>query len=151
MTGTENATRVQAHDIVDVPFRPPLDGPAQRTIVLHLPFPPSVNALYANKPGKGRVRSQRYREWANVAGWALKEQRPGGIKGKVHLHLTFEDKSDRLRDVSNLVKSTEDLLVTYGVIEGDNQKVVRRITLDWSRLITGCRVCITPAPQGNES
>ncbi len=35
------------------------------TTTVNLPYPPVLNNLYANVPGKGRVKSERYRAWAN--------------------------------------------------------------------------------------
>ena len=37
-----------------------------------LPVPPSVNNLYANVPGKGRVKTRAYKRWIEDAGWHMK-------------------------------------------------------------------------------
>ena len=37
-----------------------------------LPAPPGVNTLYANVPGKGRVKTKRYRAWIKEAGWVMR-------------------------------------------------------------------------------
>ncbi len=144
-TRKSTSSMTEQHDIVDVPFRPALDEPIERKIVLNLPFPPSSNSLFANRTGKGRVRSERYREWANAAGWALQAQRPGGLKGPVDLTFAFEERSNRKRDLGNLEKAVTDLLVTHQVIDADDHTVVRRIALAWNPHVQGCRVCITPA------
>lgn len=107
--------------------------------VITLPFPPSVNGLFANKK-RGRVRSERYREWANAAGWELKAQRPKRVKGPVRLSLFVQEKRDRKRDISNLVKAVEDLLVEHRIIDGDDQATVREVRASWCPRTTGCRV-----------
>jgi len=43
-------------------------------VVFSLPAPPSANNLYFNVPGRGRVKSDKYKAWAIEAGWAAREQ-----------------------------------------------------------------------------
>lgn len=48
-----------------------------KVLVLKLPLPPSVNALFANIPGRGRVRTKAYKRWAIAAlnfAWGSKPQ-----------------------------------------------------------------------------
>ena len=52
------------------------DEPACRFTITR---PPSTNALYANVPGKGRVKTKRYREWIELAGWEIKLACPGRL------------------------------------------------------------------------
>jgi crossover junction endodeoxyribonuclease RusA len=111
-------------------------------IVLDLPFPVSVNALYCNKAGKGRVKSQRYREWSNVAGWQLKAQKPGKITGRYALTILLEQKDGRRRDIGNLEKSVSDLLVEHGVVEDD--ALAASIFLAWAD-VNGCQVIVRQA------
>ena len=89
--------------------------------ILLLPFPPSVNALFANArgKGKGRFKTKRYQEWLQEAGWALKQQRPQGIKGEYELSLTAARPDKRKRDLDNLFKAISDLLEAHGVVEND--------------------------------
>jgi len=49
--------------------------------------------------------------------------------------------------VGNLEKAATDLLVEHGIIEADDNSVVREIRLKWSD-IEGMRVTITPAEDG---
>ena len=111
--------------------------------VFDLPFPPSVNGLYRNARGRGRVKTDRYAAWINSAGWALKAHRNRSpVKGRVVLHIMYERKDRRKRDLSNLVKAVEDLLVAHKIIEDDS--LVEQLSLAWSDHITGCRVCLSP-------
>lgn len=60
------------------------------------------------------------------------------------LEYTFEEKPGN-RDLGNLEKATTDILVEHQVIEADSKRIVRKITLNWSKDIVGARVCISPA------
>lgn len=111
-------------------------------ITLALPKPPSVNALFANASGRGRIKTKEYRAWIEAAGWELLSQKPVKITGPVALDYVFEDSGRG--DLANYEKATTDLLVTHGIIEDDKRSVVRRIQLRWSTEIKGCRVYISP-------
>ena len=112
--------------------------------VLNLPFPPSVNNLFIN--GKsGRFRSQKYDSWIQEAGNEILRQRPSKVSGPVVLSFEFQDGRDaRKRDISNLIKAPEDLLVKHGIIEADDQSIVRKINVSWSLEVEGVRVTIEP-------
>ena len=113
-------------------------------ILVDLPFPPGVNNLYANVPGRGRVKSKRYREWSNAAGWQLKGQKLGKIKGPIVVFIRFERKDNRRRDIDGLAKAALDLCVTHKIIEDDS--LVQELNLKWSDDTRGCRLSIWPAP-----
>jgi crossover junction endodeoxyribonuclease RusA len=121
-----------------------MTAPINQTII-DLPFPPSTNGLFANVAGKGRIRSDRYRQWANAAGWELKSQKPKKVSGPVSIAIYVEEKRDRKRDIDNLAKGPLDLLVSHRIIDGDDIKTIRRVSLEWSKSVSGCRVAIAPA------
>lgn len=110
--------------------------------VINLPFPPSVNNLFIN--GKnGRFRSQRYDSWIMEAGNEILRQRPAKVAGPVILIFEFQEGRDkRKRDISNLIKAPEDLLVKYGIIEADDGSIVREIKVKWNADIEGARVTV---------
>jgi len=110
---------------------------------LRLPLPPSVNALYANVPKRGRVRSARYRTWLNAAGWALAEQRPRKVSGDYVLWLWCERPDGRRRDIGNLEKPISDLLVAHGVVGDDSECVA--IHLYWQGTGRECTVKVEAA------
>ena len=115
-----------------------------RAVIINTPFPPSTNNLFINV-AKGRIPSARYADWKQDAGWALKAQRPKSIKGPVVLRYQFQEGQDRRkRDIGNLEKASTDLLVEHGVIEADDNTIVRGISMFWSKHITGARVEIIP-------
>lgn len=110
--------------------------------VITLPFPPSTNNLFINT-SRGRIRSSKYDEWAAEAGWELKRQRPANVTGPVSLAFEFQSNRDkRKRDITNLLKAPEDLLVKYGVIEADDNTIVREISACWSDAVEGVRITI---------
>lgn len=110
-------------------------------IVVTLPVPPSVNALFFNAK-KGRVRTSIYNDWRNEAGWMLKQQKAKAITGPVSIAYQVEDKGRF--DLGNIEKAITDLLVTHGMIEGDDRAVVRKISMEWVSGISGCRVTVKP-------
>jgi crossover junction endodeoxyribonuclease RusA len=113
-------------------------------IVLTLPFPPSTNNLFINT-SRGRIRSSKYDEWATEAGWELKRQRPPKVAGPVFLTFYFQDNRDkRKRDITNLLKAPEDLLVKHGVIEADDNTIVREVRASWSECVKGVEITIIP-------
>lgn len=117
-------------------------------IVVNLPFPPSTNNLFINT-SRGRIRSSKYDEWATEAGWELARQRPAKTIGPVSIHFDFQSGRDkRKRDITNLLKAPEDLLVKFKVIEADDNTIVQSISANWSAEVKGVRVTITPL-QGN--
>lgn len=116
----------------------------QQETVVTLPFPVSVNAMFSNGRS-GRFKSPRYEAWLQEAGYALMVQRPRKVKGPVRLMYEMQDGSDgRRRDIGNLEKGPTDLLVSHGVIEGDDNRIVREINLRWNRSISGIRITIIP-------
>lgn len=112
-------------------------------ITLKLPMPPPANNLFANKAGRGRVKSERYRTWLNAAGWELKEQKPAKVEGEYCIWLYVERPDNRKRDLSNLIKPIEDLLVSHGVVEDDSK--CAEVHLYWSGSGRGCTVKVEPA------
>lgn len=109
-------------------------------ISLELPMPVSTNRLWRSV-GRRVIKSEAYRIWIEDAGWRLRQQRPGSIKGPVELSLTI---GKTRSDLSNGLKSVEDLLVTHGIIEGDGPAIVRKINLALDESVKGCRVTVKP-------
>lgn len=116
-------------------------------IRLYLDAPPSLNHLFPTTKGGGRVRSTAYRDWCNAQRMTVIAQRPTPIAGPVALTITLSDKLVRA-DPDNNLKAPIDLLVDYGLIEGDSKKLVRRITVEWGDPVwqghqMGCLVEVT--------
>lgn len=119
-----------------------------------LPSPPSTNELFFNRrPGvsgkngrklPGRGITKTYAAWKDKAGWDVLRQRTTRFKGPVTVDFLFQDEGRT--DPDNRLKACLDLLVWLHVIEDDNPKIIRRITIGWSAEIKGCRVMVTASP-----
>ncbi len=111
---------------------------------LVLPFPPSVNALYStNKRTHRRFKSKRYEAWEEGAdAWLLEQSPLPRIKGAFNAVFSFGRPDKRKRDVTNLIKAPEDLLVKHGVIEDDS--LAESVLARWDKDVVGVRVEIVP-------
>lgn len=96
-----------------------------------LPFPPSVNNLFFNVAGRGRVRTKTYITWLIDAGWALKEQKPAKTLGKVAVSVELCAPDKRRRDADNGLKAVLDLLSMHKIIEADDSRYVNEINVSW--------------------
>ena len=110
-------------------------------VVINLSFPPSTNNLFINVRNR-RIRSPKYDRWIEEAGWLLACQRPQKCIGPVALFFEFEQPDRRKRDITNLLKAPEDLLVKHGIIEADDCSIVRSVHASWSEAVGGCRITI---------
>lgn len=112
----------------------------KKYICLMLPFPPSVNGLFAtNKRTHKRFPSEAYENWQLEAKRALYEQAPlPSIKGPINVTYTFGRPDKRRRDAFNLEKAISDCLTAYEIIEDDS--FIERGTVQWDDDVVGCRV-----------
>ena len=110
-----------------------------------LPRPISVNAMYRNVPGKGRVKSALYKAWLQTAMAEIMVQRVGQPMPHrpVTIMITLPDSHGRA-DCSNYIKSVEDALVKMAVIVDDNDKYIRRVTAQIGAPEGTCIVEIEP-------
>jgi len=110
------------------------------TVRYELPFPPSVNNLFATV-GKNRIRSARYKAWAKEAGQLIQVQGRKRVPGSVALAVDLVKPDRRRRDLSNTIKAIEDLLVEMQVIEDDS--LVHALSVQWVDAGVPCVVTIT--------
>jgi len=110
-----------------------------------LPFPPSVNNLFShNKTTGKRFISDGYKKWRNEAGWSLKAQNPQKMKGPVRVRIIAVRPDKRRRDIDNITKAINDLLVAFEVIEDDC--LIEYQTVAWSSSnLSGVSVTVTGA------
>lgn len=118
--------------------------PAESRVVL--PWPPSVNMLYANSPRKGRprVRSENYRRWQKEAGWTLISQHPRKYDVPVRVSIELVPPNGRGFDLDNRAKAVLDLLVTHGILRDDNVRWVRSVSVTYAELGAPCTVVLEP-------
>jgi crossover junction endodeoxyribonuclease RusA len=89
-------------------------------------MPPSVNNLFLNVPGRGRVRSGRYRAWQDENLWALKALKLGSVAGHVRVDYWLPVKNRQ--DIDNPLKALNDLLQSSGILANDKQ--IRQLWVD---------------------
>lgn len=88
-------------------------------IELAVSMPPSVNNLFFNVKGRGRVKTGRYKHWLESNLWLMKTMRLEQFTGPVAAEYILPDKS-RL-DIDNACKPLGDLLEKAGVLSNDKQ------------------------------
>lgn len=119
-----------------------------QAFTVELPFPLSVNNLFLN--ARGRIKTPEYRQWSKDAAMLLMAQRARCAVGPVEISVTLADKKGR-RDLDNFAfKCVLDCLVENGIIDGDHNKVVRKLTAQWGDVV-GAIVEITPAIPATQS
>lgn len=105
-------------------------------------LPPSTNNLYFSVPGKGRVKTDRYRTWREAAGWDFNGK--GHVAGNYAMILSIDPRKVRKgRDLSNFIKPVEDLAVAHGLVDDDSQCV--HVSALYEHTVKGMRVEIIPA------
>lgn len=87
-----------------------------------LPVPPSVNGLYRNVPGRGRVKTKEYSDWFARGYLALRHQPWDYVPGKVLLCMKVSPQGP-MADLDNRIKAAQDLLVKARVIDDDRHVV----------------------------
>lgn len=115
-------------------------------VSLKIPMPISVNSMYRNVPGVGRVKAKELKAWKLEAEWEVARQKPSRFVGQVDISIVLRYPPKGRADCSNYIKAVEDVLVTCGVIEDDSCKYVRSVSARWSHEETACRVNVYHAP-----
>lgn len=90
-----------------------------------LPFPVSVNQLYAGGSGQKRFKGKKYIAWLK----SCPELRELNIDEPVSVEYIFTWPDNRARDLSNWIKCVEDYLVSQKVLADDNYKIVSKILI----------------------
>lgn len=109
---------------------------------INLPFPVSVNGMFANVMGRGRVKTVPYKEWLQEAGWMLKSQSVEPFDGPVEIHAIVCPPDKRRRDLDNLWKPILDLLTHHKVIADDSFECVRALYISWVTEGEPCTITI---------
>lgn len=91
-----------------------LPAPVQFTV----PTPPSVNSLFRNVPGRGRVRVARYDTYIREAAAAIRRQKVPHIAGEV-LAIMGVERPNMTSDLDNRLKGAIDAIVKAEVIDDD--------------------------------
>jgi len=114
-------------------------------IRLELPLAPSANAIWRQGKGGRVYKSTKYKEWLEEAGWMVRQQTKESVTADYILQVTATRPDKRRRDLDNLLKATNDLLVKMNVIEDDN--FCRAIVAEWADAGPPMVVKIFPLPE----
>lgn len=97
-------------------------------VAFTLPTPPSVNELYKNVKGVGRVKAGLYDDFIRRGVASIRNQRVAPVPGYVVAVFGVERMSITA-DIDNRLKSMLDTIVKAGVIEDD--RFVTAIAVSW--------------------
>jgi crossover junction endodeoxyribonuclease RusA len=117
-------------------------------IRIHLPFPPSVNALYGNGGSKrGRHKTKEYKAWQQLAGMCIRDSHRQAL-GPYSLSIALKRSAvSTLSDLTNREKAVSDLLVAHGVVKDD--RYCQRMSMHWDEGIEAdCIIIVQPFEQG---
>lgn len=92
---------------------------AVEPVTFTLPVPPSVNQLFRNVPGQGRVKTRVYDDWQGHARTSLRLQNISPIKGQV-LVLFGVERQSLAADIDNRIKAMLDVIVKAKIIRDDS-------------------------------
>ena len=126
-------------DQYDRPFALPPDA---AELQLDIPLPPSVNST-RRIDHKGHAKFKAWKKQAGlhlIATGQYKEARKTHIN-QYELTITLDEEQCKC-DPSNILKATEDFLVSLEIIKDDSPKYARRIIIKWGCAPSGCRVML---------
>lgn len=115
------------------------------TFTATIPVPPSTNALYANVPGKGRVKTREYKAWLQEAEAVLSKHVWEGVRfGKDPVRVRVRPPFNGRRDLDNTLKACGDVLVLSGMLASDRMSTIQEITAEaGAKDQKGCIVTIS--------
>ena len=105
-------------------------------------MPTSVNAMFKNVNGRGRVKTKEYHDWQEAALWEIVGQRIKPIDGEVSISIGLVAQDKRSFDIDNRIKGALDTLVKAKIIQDDNSKIVRRVSVELVPAGSPCTVII---------
>lgn len=114
--------------------------PIANILNLWLPYPSSVNENYATvikytkarKPYPLRIDSEAYKNWQTIAGLALNAQAKMLFDCDILIHYKVKlptGKVKRRRDLDNLLKPMNDILVAHKIIKDDD--LIQKLIVEW--------------------
>lgn len=110
---------------------------------LDLPFPVSVNAMYRNVRGVGRVKSKRYKAWIDEANAMNMGKTMHQTTGPFDVEIVVGRPDKRKRDLDNLAKCILDLAVSGGLVEDDH--LMNSLKMEWSNTMKGAVLYLSKA------
>ncbi len=120
---------------------------------INMPLPPSVNALYRNVAGRGRVKTGAYKRWRDVAAsYAWKQKPVGGFpRFDREFEIIILVPAKMQGDVDNRAKATLDVLKEWLIISDDRHAVAVTVRRSAGVEPGECRVTVRPATIAQEA
>lgn len=116
------------------------------SVVLELPFPPSINRLWRGS-GKRVYRSAEYTNWLEQAQWIVAAGRHKPIVGNYEIYVLLRAPDRRRRDLDNFAfKAVSDLLVKTGLVQDDSH--AKLIASTWVEEGPGVTIMLQSAREG---
>lgn len=91
-------------------------------------------------------RSDAYEQWRLEAGLVAMAQRAGNVAGKYKISIQAVRPDKRKRDIDNLIKPINDLMVTIGTVSDDD--LCEMVTARW--VTTGEAITVRIESAGSE-
>lgn len=115
---------------------------------IRIVFPPpiSVNALYRNLSGKGRVKTGDYKAWLRNADDYLRSQSPlPAFQNPVTITYFVGEKGVGNMDWGNTEKAMTDALVSHHILRDDNRTRVHGGSIFWVPNLSGVITIVEPS------
>ncbi|GGE18358.1 hypothetical protein GCM10011390_41950 [Aureimonas endophytica] len=113
-------------------------------VAFTVPMPPSVNHMFKNLPGRGRVKTDSYIDWQMSAKTAIRRQAVPSVSGRVMVNLGFE-LGVAGADIDNRIKALLDLLS----VNADSKGNARGLgIIEDDSLVVSLTVCRLPPANG---
>lgn len=124
---TEAVVAVGATGAAD---NPSLTHPATpASVAFTIPTPPSVNQIYRNKPGRGRVKSGLYDDFIARAVTAIRLQKVKPLDSGNYIAVFGVERMSMCADIDNRLKAMIDTIVKAGLITDD--RFITAIAVSW--------------------
>lgn len=112
---------------------PPLavDAPAE-IVEFAILDPPSLNNIYANRCGGGRIKTAAYRKWLKAAAEHIAYvERVGPLPTPAEIVISLPRHLSG--DADNRIKPVIDAIVQSGALPGDGKKYVHSAKAEWTK------------------
>ena len=114
------------------------------SVILDIPMPPSVNQMYRNVSGKGRVKTKKYLDWIVDCEFTFHEQKKRNepVPGNFNCEIVLSEESRRPNaDCDNRIKAVLDLLQAWNLITDDC--LADKVIVRWGSAPKGmCKVYV---------
>lgn len=112
-------------------------GENRGPLTLRLETPPSVNNLFRNVRGRGRVKTSAYRSWQNAAVFSIFAQTPPHRLIAAPYFIRIDLPLKMRGDIDGRLKAAIDALVAAGVLSDDRHVM----SLHARRILEPANVC----------